>query len=55
VRDSRAFQTEDDARKDAQRLQARGYNTVVWRERQVKTGGQWETDFDDTFTQPLDP
>jgi hypothetical protein len=54
VRDSRAFQTEQEARSHADSLQARGYGAVVWRERQVKTGGRWEIDLHDPLTQPLD-
>jgi len=54
VRDSRAFQTEAEARKDAEDFQERGYWVIVWRERQRKTDGRWKTDFDDPFTQPLD-
>lgn len=55
VRDSRAFQSEEDARKDAEDLQQRGYGIVVWREFQRKVGGRWKTDLDDPLTQPLDP
>jgi hypothetical protein len=55
VRDSRAFQSEAEARKDAEDLQERGYGTVVWRELQRKIGSRWKTDFDDLLTQPLDP
>ncbi len=44
ARESKAFQTEQEAREYAESLEARGYIAVVWRERQVKTGGRWETD-----------
>jgi hypothetical protein len=54
VRDSRAFQTEAEARKDAEDLQERGYGIVVWRELQRTIDGRWKTDFDDPLTQPLD-
>lgn len=54
VRDSRAFQTEAEARKDAEDLQERGYGVVVWRELQRKIDGRWKTDFHDSLTQPLD-
>lgn len=55
VRDSRAFQTEVEARKDAEDLHERGYGIVVWRELQRRVGGRWETDLHDPRTQPLDP
>jgi hypothetical protein len=54
VRDSRAFPTEAEARKDAEDLQERGYGIVVWRDLQRKIDGRWKTDFDDPLTQPLD-
>ncbi len=47
ARESKAFQTEQEAREYAESLEARGYIAVVWRERQVKTGGRWETDLDE--------
>jgi hypothetical protein len=55
VRDSRAFQTEPEARRDAEDWQERGYGIIVWRELQRKVGSGWKTDFDDPVTQPLDP
>ena len=55
VRDSKAFQTEQEARQYAEDLKASGYAACVWRELQVKTGGRWVTDFDHEMTQPLDP
>ena len=55
VRDSRAFPTEEEARKDTEEFQGRGYGTVVWRELQRKIGNRWKTDFDHELTQPLDP
>ena len=55
VRNSKAFQTEREARIYADSLKATGYTAVVWRERQVKTGSRWETDLDDEITQSLDP
>ena len=54
-RQSKAFQTEQEARSFADALKPRGYLAVVWRERQIKTGRRWETDIDDAFTRPLDP
>jgi hypothetical protein len=54
VRDSRAFHTEAEARKDAEDLQKRGYGIIVWRELQRKIGSRWKTDFDDELTQPID-
>jgi len=47
ARESKAFQTEQEAREYAESLEARGYIAVVWRERQVKTGRRWETDLDE--------
>jgi hypothetical protein len=55
VRDSRAFQTEREARTSADNFKGRGYLTVVWRERQVKRRGRWEADLDDPLTESLDP
>jgi hypothetical protein len=55
VRDSKAFPTEQEARRHAEDLEASGYSVAVWRELQVKTGGRWQTDLDDEATQPLDP
>jgi hypothetical protein len=55
VRDSKAFQTEPEARTHAAEFIARGYVVVVWRERQLRNGNRWQTDLDDPITQPLDP
>jgi hypothetical protein len=55
VRDSKAFPTEQEARKCAEDLKASGYSVTVWRELQVKTRGRWVSDLDAETTQPLDP
>jgi hypothetical protein len=56
VRESRIFETEEDARTYGRDLKDRGYLVAVWQEMQVRTaaGQRWQTDLDDPLTEPLD-